>query len=121
MRIIIFLFAATLYSSCGDSEEPGPITGCVAFDERQCDGNDWLTDDVDVTDIVQKINALRLYLDNMSIGTVSISADPNYHEAVCEACFICPEGTRYFMEIDTSFGRAIGQLNLLNLQQVPCN
>jgi len=122
MRFIIFLIlAVSLYQCSSDEEDNSVVSVCVSFDERQCGGNDWITEDIDPSDTNAKIDALKAYLSNMSIETVKISADPEFHDIVCQACFVCPTGTRYTIEIDTVFAGEIVGLNLLNPEQVTCD
>ena len=119
-KLFMMMFTLSLLS-CSSDDENNDISICVSFDERQCGGNDWLTEDINLTDAQAKVEALEAYLNNMSINTIEVSADPDFHEFVCEACFVCPTSTRYTIQIDTSFVSAITTLNLLNLEQVSCN
>ena len=119
--ILVLLFSISLYQCSNDDDDNDRVTVCVSFDERQCGGNDWITENIDLNDTDAKVDALKSYLSNMSIQTVKVSADPEFHDFVCEACFVCPTGTRYTIEIDTVFAGEIVGLNLLNPEQVTCD
>ena len=121
MRSLIMVLVTLFLYQCSSNEDKSTVSVCVSFDERQCGGNDWLTEEIDLNDTNAKVEALKTYLSDMSIETVEVSADPEFHDIVCQACFVCPTGTRYTIEIDTIYAGEIAGLNLLNPEQVNCN
>ena len=106
-------------NSCSDDEDV--TTVCISFDERQCSGNPWLDDLIGSEGVTDKISALATYLSEQNIPTTTVSADPNFNQITCEACFICPAATRYTVEIDSTLSGSLVALNLLNISQSICN
>ena len=59
MRFLIMILVALSFYKCSSDEDNSTVSVCVSFDERQCGGNDWLTEDVDLNDTNAKVEALK--------------------------------------------------------------
>ncbi len=118
MRLFTF-FSLLLICACSQNDDAKKDSKCYTFDERQCGGNPWLEDQSAQT-TQAKLNALEEYLAEEDIEVRSINLDPDFHEFVCEACFICPQGGRYFVEIDSSDLPLLLAITLLNFEETSC-
>ena len=68
----------------------------------------------------KRTKAMKNYLESKDVDVEDIYVDPNYHEAVCEACFVCPEAHRFFIEIEADDQTKLEALELLNLEEGDC-
>ena len=104
--------------SCTDEEKQGV---CFSFDIRSCE-TDMFADDVDMAlsqeDREQK---LEEWLEDQGLEVNDIRLELNFHEAVCEACYICPQGDRYFVSIEGNEEMSIEEdFDLLNFEWQDC-
>ncbi|MEE9373121.1 MAG: hypothetical protein V3V00_08720 [Saprospiraceae bacterium] len=84
-------------------------------------GDPW-TDSVDRNaDAISQANQLHSYFSSMSISIEAVKADPNYHDIVCEACFICPENPRYLVKANIDEIIKLEALELLNFTSINCS
>lgn len=113
--ILPFLCFFLLLLACGDDSDQYE---CVAFDERQCAGDPWATQGADIE---ETINALEEYLEDISVDVEEITYDPNFYDAVCEACIICPTGLRFFIKVQLEDIEKLQSEDLLNLEITSCN
>lgn len=97
------------YTACSDSVA-AESTVCYSFDKRQCHGDPWIDEDTN-----DEIASLKTYLSDEGINVNTIHVDQSFHEFVCEACFVCPIGPRYYVNIDLTDEGLIKELNLLSL------
>ncbi len=116
--IAFSLIIFTTFACSDDSKDEETI--CYSFDERQCAGDPWIETIGSSTSDADKIAALKSYLSGESIETLDISIDPDYHTFVCEACYVCPQGPRYTVEISAADSSTITELELLNLEVDNC-
>ena len=119
MRLILFAAISLLLASCGDDDCDQLIdTGCFSFDIRQCQ-TDGFADFVSENDSVEKReNDLKDWMEDQGVFIDEIKLVTNFHEAVCEACHVCPQGDRYFVKM--SFQTTLDSLDLLNLEAADC-
>ncbi len=110
-----------LVASCSSDETLAVETICFSFEERQCGGDPWLEESgINITD-EQKATELRAFLDNQSIAIQGVEVRSNPNLITCQACFVCATGTTYLVEVDSIVRPQIESLDLLNVQEVPCN
>jgi len=120
MRLLILLLAAVL-SACSSSDTLAVNTVCYIFDERQCGGDPWLEEiGTNITD-EQKTTELHNYLEGQSVAILSVQILSNPDLITCQACFVCPTGTSYLIEVESVIRPEIESLDLLGLQEVPCD
>lgn len=102
--------------SCNDQDKTEDLT-CFAFDQRQC-GTDVFADGLQGKNGNKEIEkALKKWLEEQGLQVENIHKQDNFYEAVCEACDICPEQHRFFVQIQkASLTKAEG-LNLLNFEK----
>ena len=115
MKHLAFLFILSLSVSCGDSEDTAT---CYSFDERQCSTDPWVPLDGLPFSLESVVTD---YLSDQNIEISRILIDPDFHEAVCEACTVCPSGKRIYVDLDTEDISNIEALNLLNGETADCD
>ncbi len=94
---------------------------CFEFDQRQCGTDEW-AELVPITDTKsQREVKMIAYLLSKEIVVQEINLVINFHEAVCEACDVCPEADRFFVKVPLADQQAIEALELLNGAAVDCN
>ena len=114
---IIFLLLTMIFVSCS-SEDDNNI--CVSFDTRQCMGDPW-SEEVDRNANAElQSEQLRAYFESQGISVEEISVDLTYHEIVCEACFVCPEGPRIYVEATEAESEKLRAMDLLNYTTAVC-
>ena len=120
----LMLLVSMLMLSCSDNDCCVNIeTGCYSFDIRQCQ-TDGFADAVDIGGSVEaRERTMKTWLESQNFEVVDIKLTEGFHEAVCEACDVCPQGDRYFVkivEIDTVLGLA-EELRLLSFEKTDCS
>lgn len=105
-----------LFDELDDSESV-----CFEFDQRQCAMDDW-AELVPLSDSKsERESKMTAYLLLQDIKVKEIDLVINFHEAVCEACGVCPEADRFFIKIPVEDLEKIEALDLLNGAAVDCN
>jgi len=115
------IFSLLMLLSCQRiQKEKGGV--CYSFDVRQC-GTDLFDKEVSATGSKsQRESDMTSWLQGQGLSVVSTSLTENYHELVCEACDVCPQGDRYYIECSDSLDESMKEkLRLLNLEKIPCN
>ena len=123
MRLIIISLAILISACSEDIVGTGIVDSpmCYSFDERQCEGNPWLSTPDDFNnDPEVKASALFDYLESQSISIQNTIAIVDENRIVCEACVVCPTGTTYFIVASSRDASTIESLDLLNLQEESC-
>ncbi len=117
MKLITILCVLFL-TACSDKECcVFPDTTCYSFDVRSCSTDlfaNAVTEDASIGDREQKMIE---WLTTENIEVTEIKLVVGFHEAVCEACDICPMGDRYFIGLfeEISLSKA-EKLRLLSFQ-----
>ncbi|MDG2450013.1 MAG: hypothetical protein P8M34_10260 [Saprospiraceae bacterium] len=118
MKLIILFFSVLFIYSCS-SDENSAI--CVSFDTKQCMGDPW-SDEVDEkADASIQSDQMKSYLMSRSIDVIEVKVVTAFHQVVCEACFVCPIGPRFFIEANESEISKIEALELLNYSTADCS
>ena len=113
----LFLIVNLSYQCC-PKEEKNII--CFEFDQRQCAGDEW-ADLVPINDSKDEREQKMLdYLESKNIEVKEVNLVIEFHEGVCEACFICPEQDRFFVKIAEEDEAEFTELDLLNSGKVEC-
>ncbi len=108
----------TIVLSCSDDDKF--TTYCVDFDLRQCSGNPWLIDNQVPDTYEEHLALVTEYLKKQDIEVRHREIDLRPTIIVCQACFVCPVGPRFRVEISPEDTAAIYALNLLNVSTVEC-
>lgn len=120
MKVIncIVLLSVLSLASCEKDDEN---TLCYSFDVRQCH-TDLFSSDVPESDTKQlREQKMKNWLEDQSYKIKDISLVISFHEAVCEACHVCPQGDRYFIKIaDGDDIPDAEDLQLLNFETADC-
>jgi len=95
---------------------------CYGFDVRQCQA-DIFASAVTASSVAGRSDQMKDWLQNqgLEIGRVIVIED--FYDTVCEACTICPETFRFFVQVEddaTSAEMDIQRLELFNLEEVNC-
>ena len=116
-NLILLLTVLTLFS-CSDDDKN---TICVSFDKRQCMGDPWSSDVDSNADADVQSDQISEYFKSLNIEVENVKVDLDFHQIVCEACFVCPEGPRFFVEAEEAEILKIEALELLNYNFTDCS
>ncbi len=65
---------------------------------------------------------MKDYLVEKGISVTEVTVVKNFHDAVCEACFICPNGDRFFVKLENGQDSLkLEDLDLLSLEETDCS
>jgi len=118
MKYIILILCTLLLVNCSDNDDND---FCLYIDKRQCDRDPW-ADQVDNNASANvQADQLKQYLESQGINVTDIKIDLNFHEVVCEACFVCPVGPRIFLKTDEVGTSLIEALDPLNMTIFACS
>lgn len=118
MKYLLFTIAIFFAIACNDDCEHPIDSACYSFDIRQCQ-TDLFADEIPETDSKsERETKMKNWLKDQDVFVENINLVIGFHEAVCEACHVCPQGDRYFIQV---FGTAeFSTLELLNLEEEAC-
>lgn len=116
IQLFLFLFIVLSASQCDKSEINQEIN-CYHFDERQCSTDPFHEG---VTDRNQLLDSIKLWLKSNGVDVITFSVNSEFHQAVCEACHICPVGPRYYITFPTNQSESFEELELLNWGKDEC-
>ncbi|MBT8191455.1 MAG: hypothetical protein KJO29_13575 [Bacteroidia bacterium] len=118
MKVVVIIFTLLLSFSCNKDCPQLIDSTCYSFDIRQCQ-TDSFSDAVPETDTrSDREIKMKAWLESKNIFLEKIRLEISFHDAVCEACHVCPQGDRYFIQ---EFGGGnIYDLDLLNLAEETC-
>ena len=88
---------------------------------RQCNGNPWLENNEIPSSEEDHAQLLEDYLEGEGLIIKDVSVDNDFHTIVCEACFVCPQGPQYVIEIASQDTASLRALELLNLEVFGCS
>ena len=112
------LFLCLVLIACSKQDEN---TLCVSFDQRQCNQDPWSETVDGNANAATQGDQLKKFLKDRDIKTFQIRIDPFFHQVVCAACFVCPDGSRIFLEIKEDQLLRIEELDPLNLEVIDCS
>jgi hypothetical protein len=116
--IIILLFSSSF--ACEKTANSNEENLCFYFDQRQCAGDDWAEIISNNTTWKEREEAMQSYLENQNIEVKDFYIEPLFHEAVCEACYVCPEQHRFFIKTEAENKTNLEALDLLNFGEGDC-
>ena len=114
--IAVFFFSLMLACSDDTSDR-----FCFSFDERSCQTDLWLEGVEVPADVNDRMALLSQYLERQDLQVIDISVDPTFHEIVCQACDVCPNGPRFFVTSKDISLEDLSGFRLLNLQEETCD
>jgi len=120
MKYLMIIVALTglAFVSC-DKEELESL--CYSFDIRQCQSDGFASDVPESDPVDQRESKMKVWLEDSGYEVEEIKLLVNFHDAVCEACDICPQGDRYFIRVkDSEDNPDAEELRLLNFEETPC-
>lgn len=118
MKYVLITFIMLMLLSCSESE---PDTRrCFSFDVRQCFGDPWGSMiDYNLLPEDQAAQFVAFFR-SQGIMLTELRVQPSFHGAVCEACFVCPEGTRIFFRVQETEATKFESIDLLNFEEFAC-
>ncbi len=118
-RIFLFIaFAPMFLLSCGSNDDEAK--NCYSFDLRSCAGDVWAKDSPGFDNTQDLLNTIEAYLENQGIKVLSISIDESFHEIVCLACYVCPQGSRVYISTSDDNKAKLTALDLLSFSTADC-
>lgn len=111
-NILFIILSMLLLSSCG-SDDPLVDGACFSFDNRSCQANPWNKDNGESIDLLKEA---RKYIESQDINVINMTADLSFHEVVCLACDVCPDGPRYYIEVAEADTAKLRKLDLLSFE-----
>ncbi len=120
MRLTLLILFSSLILSCKNSDECPQLieSGCFSFDIRQCQTDLFANDVPELDSKEQREQKLKDWFEAQDIIIEEIKLEIGFHDAVCEACDVCPQGDRYFIQL--FLGNQLEAFNLLNLESEDC-
>ncbi|NNE25794.1 MAG: hypothetical protein HKN09_03025 [Saprospiraceae bacterium] len=119
MRLILFFALGLFITGCGGEDCDQLIdTGCYSFDIRQCQTDAFANVVSENDNVVKREEDLKQWMENQGLFIEDVKLVTNFHEVVCEACHVCPQGDRYYIKL--MFQPALDSLDLLNLEEADC-
>lgn len=119
MRMLILLSLFFFFVSCDKDDSDNEI--CFSFDQRQC-GVDEFTDLVPISDALEsREEKMEEYLESKNVEIEEIRIIDNFYQAVCEACAVCPETHKFFIQIEEEDRATLESLDLFNLTPEFCD
>ncbi|WP_235299170.1 hypothetical protein [Portibacter marinus] len=120
--IVALFLISNIFVQCDCLRDHHDNDLCYEFDRRQCDGDEW-SDIVPLGDSADdQETKMKAYLEDKGIDIEDITLVQNFHEFVCEACVVCPQGDRFFIQIvDEEDVNILEELELLNFEEAACN
>jgi hypothetical protein len=94
---------------------------CYEFDQRSCQGDEWGALLSEFNTWEEKLSTLSIYMKGRGINVISLEVDEDFHEVVCLACVVCPDGPRFYMEVEAGNLEELEKLDLLNFQLSDCS
>lgn len=117
--LLLFVLIALSCSYCTDSVDDEQV--CYSFDLRQCNGDPWNSDVTRPFEPSELVALLSDYLNDNAVPTNRVTVDMTFHRFVCEACVVCPEGPRFYVELNASDTTTLINLDLLNTAPAECD
>ena len=121
MRIVLLALLVMSFISCEEKDCCDNFE-CYSFDIRQC-RTDVFASDVDESETrVNRESQMKTWLEGEGIEVGEVSLVVGFHEAVCEACDLCPQGDRYFisLNVDSSINDFAQENRLLSFELATC-
>lgn len=121
MKLPSFYVTILAFAISCKSITPSESSGgaCYSFDIRQCQMDEFATEILLSEPKVTRESKMKDWLQSKGIVVHKIKLQIGYHEMVCQACDICPEQDRYFVQLGDKNGQ-INNLKLLNKETFDC-
>ena len=111
-QFILTIASLFVLHSCSENND----LACFSFDQRSCQEDPWADLETDEP-LEERVSS---YLSSEGIDVERIEIDFNFHEVVCLACGVCPDGPRIFVSISPNLSERLTSLNLLNFATEAC-
>lgn len=118
MKTYLFsVLCCTLFLvNCADSKV-NPDSECWSFDVRQCGTDQY--NHILISNDTNEGKELRMknWLEENGASVANVKYVPNFHTSVCEACYNCPSGDRFYVQFINDNLPDAEALELLNFEQ----
>ena len=116
--LALVLFLGLGFSSCDKEDEN--LT-CISFDIRSCQTDQFAEAVPESDSVSDRESKMKDWLESKGYNVKQIRLHVGFHEAVCEACHVCPQGDRYFVEKEDSDEEINPEtLELLSFETLDC-
>ena len=105
-----------IITACGEDE----TDLCFSFDERSCQTDLWMEGADMSASLDDRITLIDNYFTNAGLTPGRVIVDEDFHDVVCQACDVCPNGPRFFVSIRGAEAEDLDQFRLLNLEIISC-
>ena len=121
LMLVLMMMSSSLFIHCDCRHFNGEEGECYFFDRRQCDGDEW-SQLVPIGDSeLDQEEKMEKFLESKDIEVIQVNLVTNFHEFVCEACFVCPTGDRFFIEVAEGQENQLKALELLSFEADDCS
>ena len=117
---ILSFICITALMIVGCSQEEKDVQ-CYEFDQRSCNGDEWGELVTDIENWDERLIIIQNFLEEKGIPILSINVDEDFHEVVCLACVVCPDGPRFYIEVEEGNREKLENMDLLNFQETNCS
>jgi hypothetical protein len=126
MKIIYIFLLSVLMFSCKDDNCCDIIDfECYSFDIRQCQTDEFADEISESESQEERESLMKSWLSDKGFRVEKVKLELDFHDAVCEACHVCPMGDRYFIQVslkgDTSNNVLAEVLELLSFEITDCS
>lgn len=119
MKYFGLVVVTMMFISCGKSDE---AQVCFSFDIRQCQTDNFAADIPESDSKEYRENKLKSWLSQQDLDVNDVKLEIAFHDGVCEACHVCPQGDRYFVSLNDEEDLTKAEaLELLNYETIDCS
>jgi len=120
MKKLILLSAMAFCCICCDKSDE--TNTCFSFDIRQCQTDAFASEIPESDSKALRESKMEEWLEEQGLVVEELRLEIGFHNAVCEACHVCPQGDRYFVRLeDDDKLELIDGLELLSLEYLDCS
>ena len=123
--IYVFLFAVLMFSCKDDDCCVSSDVECYSFDIRQSQTDEFADEIAELEPQTQRESLMKSWLSDKGFQVEKVKLELGFHEAVCEACHVCPMGDRYYIQVSPKEGstnNVIAEtLQLLSFELADCS
>ncbi len=106
------------FIACGKNDDD---LLCFSFDIRQCQTDLFANEISENDEIGLRESKMHAWLKSNDIDVENVKLVINFHDAVCEACDVCPQGDRYYIKYNSNGNSSFSDsLKLLNFSEENC-
>ena len=122
MKSVFFLLMAFLIcnSLFQCSNEGNADFVCFEYDQRACDRDQWAESVPSSDSQSEQELKMEAYLEMEGMDIKEVSVVSDFHDSICYACYTCPTGDHFYIQINEDDVTKLDAMNLLNLSALNC-